>query len=231
VATAHGSQAIETLRTGEVVLSENPVSGTVEAEPVQAVIADPASPLVAVDLSNGSTITTTATHDFWVDAGVGLPHPEWQYAEHLRRGDRLRTADGQAAYVARVRMGVGTAPVYTLTVAHDHTFFVGASRVLVHNTQCRVKPQVNDTKLANVVGNIFDHGGTVGDGSTMAAINNEVRTGLPTTGHWHFIKGSDTVRGLENWLRDNPNADPSDISTTQSLLQDLKDAFNGKYTG
>jgi len=108
VATTHGFQAIETLRVGDVVLSENPVSGTVEAEPVQAVIADPASPLVAVDLSDGSTITTTATHDFWVDAGVGLPHPEWQYAEHLRRGDRLRTADGQAAYVARVRMGVGT---------------------------------------------------------------------------------------------------------------------------
>lgn len=35
-----------------------------------------------------------------------------------------------------MRRGVGQVVVYTLTVAKDHTFFVGAARVLVHNAVC-----------------------------------------------------------------------------------------------
>jgi len=35
--------------------------------------------------------------------------------------------------VVGLRRNVGEAVVYTLTVAKDHTFFVGAARVLVHN--------------------------------------------------------------------------------------------------
>jgi hypothetical protein len=36
--------------------------------------------------------------------------------------------------VTGLRYNVGHAAVYTLTVAHDHTFFVGTARVLVHNS-------------------------------------------------------------------------------------------------
>ncbi len=35
---------------------------------------------------------------------------------------RLRTADGKDITVPRERWNVGRAVVYTLTVAHDHTF-------------------------------------------------------------------------------------------------------------
>ena len=38
--------------------------------------------------------------------------------------------------VEGVRYNVGRAVVYTLTVGTDHTFFVGAARVLVHNAEC-----------------------------------------------------------------------------------------------
>ncbi len=51
-------------------------------------------------------------------------------------GDRLREADGTEAVVAGLRRNVGRAVVYTLTVARDHTFFVGAAQVLVHNANC-----------------------------------------------------------------------------------------------
>ena len=37
------------------------------------------------------------------------------------------------AGVARVRSHAGQAVAYTLTVALDHTYFVGSARVLVHN--------------------------------------------------------------------------------------------------
>ena len=51
----------------------------------------------------------------------------------MRRGDHLRTASGTDVRVTGLRYNAGHAVVYTLTVAHDHTFFVGSARVLVHN--------------------------------------------------------------------------------------------------
>ena len=64
VATPHGERAIQTLHIGDRVLAENPATGKVEPEQVQAVIADPVSPLIAVQLSDGSAITVTADHPY-----------------------------------------------------------------------------------------------------------------------------------------------------------------------
>jgi len=114
VTTAHGEHAIQTLHVGDSVQAENPATGKVEAEAVQAVIADPVSPLIAVDLSDGSAITVTADHPFWVDGGAQLGR--------LQAGDELRTAAGVPVMVVGLRRAVGTAVVYTLTVAKDHTF-------------------------------------------------------------------------------------------------------------
>ena len=133
VATPRGPRRIQTLHVGDTVLAEDPTTHKVEAEPLQAVRHDPAAPLMAINLSDGSTITATLTHAFWVDAGGGLAHAGWLYAEHLRVGDQLRTASGTHVVVVGLRYNVGQANVYTLTVAHDHTFFVGTARVLVHN--------------------------------------------------------------------------------------------------
>jgi len=135
VATPQGLHPIDTLHVGDTVLSENPATGKVEAEAVQAVIADPISPLIAVDLSDGSAITVTADHPFWLDGGLMAPRAGWIQAGDLVLGDRLRTPSGQDVAVMGVRQNVGHAAVYTLTVAKDHTFFVGAARVLVHNSE------------------------------------------------------------------------------------------------
>lgn len=140
VATPHGVHAIQTLKVGDLVLSENPSDGKVEAEPVEAVIGDPVSPLIAVNLSDGTRITVTVDHPFWVDFGTSEHYGEWIEAGQLWRGARLRTASGTQVPVSDLQRGVGHAAVYTLTVAKDHTFFVGSDRVLVHNssgTKCR----------------------------------------------------------------------------------------------
>jgi len=133
VSTPHGLQPIETLHVGDQVLSENPKTGKVEAEPVQRTITDPVSPLIVVNLTDSSAVTVTADHPFWVDGGPRVAGPAWVQAGQLRPGDRLRTASGVDAVVGGLRRNVGHAVVYTLTVAHDHTYFVGAARVLVHN--------------------------------------------------------------------------------------------------
>ena len=145
--TAHGERAIQTLHVGDVVQAENPATGKVAAEAVQAVIQDPISPLIAVDLSDGSAITTTVTHAFWVDEGASKPG--WLEAGRLRVGDRLREADGAEAVVAGLRRNVGRAVVYTLTVAKDHTFFVGTAQVLVHNATCSyIRQEIQDALSA-----------------------------------------------------------------------------------
>ncbi len=138
VATPQGGQAIESLHAGDLVQAENPATGKVEAEAVQAVIQDPVSPLVAVDLSDGSAITVTADHPFWVDAGAQLAGAGWFAAGSLQAGDELRTVAGVPVMVVGLRRNVGHAVVYTLTVAKDHTFFVGSARVLVHNAECNL---------------------------------------------------------------------------------------------
>lgn len=88
---------------------------------------------MAVNLSDGSAITVTVDHPFWIDSGVQLTGAGWLPAGQLQAGDRLRTASGTDVTVTGVRRNVGRAVVYTLTVARDHTFFVGSARVLVHN--------------------------------------------------------------------------------------------------
>ncbi len=135
VATAHGSTVIATLHVGDQVLAEDPARGVVEPEPVEAVIQDGIKSLVAITISDGSVITATANHPFWVDASVGrkVGVGGWVAAGQLRSGNHLRTTSGQDVTVVGLRRHVGQAAVYTLTIAHDHTFFVGFARVLVHN--------------------------------------------------------------------------------------------------
>jgi len=133
VATPRGHTAIEKLHIGDLVLAEDPKTGTVEPEPVQALIVRPVSDLMALDLSDGSSIKVQPDHVFWVDNDPALRGQGWLKARFMHRGDRLRTVSSRDVTVVRLRWHVGRAVVYTLTVARLHTFFVGAAQVLVHN--------------------------------------------------------------------------------------------------
>lgn len=46
----------------------------------------------------------------------------------------------------------------------------------------------------------------VGIGTTADAVRNELATGQAVGGRFHSQKAADYARGLENWLRGNPNA-------------------------
>jgi hypothetical protein len=92
-------------------------------------------------------------------------------------------------------------------------------------------PVVQDAKLANIVTDLYK--GTtnptrVGTGTTADAVRNEIRTGEPTNGRWHFQKALDSSRALQNWLKRNPSASFHDRLVAQSLLDDLLNALAGK---
>ena len=134
VDTPHGKRPIASLHVGDPVLAEDPATGRVEAEPVQAVIDDGIKPTMRVGLSDGGGLTVTTNHPFYADASAVRGQAGWVQAGDLRVGDRLRTEGGADLTVVALRYHTGSAHVYTLTVATDHTFFVGGGvPVLVHN--------------------------------------------------------------------------------------------------
>ncbi len=205
VATPHGERAIERLRVGDSVLSEDPTAGKVEAEAVQAVIQDPVSPLLAVELGDGSAITTTVTHAFWVDEGASKPG--WLEAGRLRVGDRLREADGTEVVVAGLRRNVGRAVVYTLTVAKDHTFFAGAAQVLVHNADCFGREIVKTFTGANV----FEAFGKArADAQAEARLGSDVVDFVSEIGPMKGkVVGRQSADGLRGWRLDWDPTNPA----------------------
>ena len=77
------------------------------------------------------TITCTPAHPFWV-IGEG-----WVNAGDLRKGCELLSSDGRTVLVLGMSYLRPSRPVrvYNITVDEEHTYYVGESRVLVHNKQ------------------------------------------------------------------------------------------------
>ena len=194
VATPSGLMAIVGIHVGDQVLAEDPKSGKVEPERVQAVIDDGVKPLMTVGLSDGSSLRVTTNHPFYVDGGPGTAAPGWVEAGDLKVGDRLRTEDGRGVAVASLRYHTGEAHVYTLTVAKDHTFFVGTTGipVLVHNLAC--KPKVDIHKIPDP---LDDLGGFVAGVQQRIGHLYDSEAGFP--GHLtqvrnNFIRIDDAIR-------------------------------------
>ena len=133
VATPEGEKPIGEVKTGDRMLTENPKTGEVEAERVEAVHHDPPTWVMAIDLADGSSVEVTPEHPFWVDRGSNFAGPGWLKAGELRIGDQLRTVGAAEATVISLRYHVAKVEVFTLTLGRNHDFFVGTSQVLVHN--------------------------------------------------------------------------------------------------
>jgi filamentous hemagglutinin len=94
-----------------------------------------------------------------------------------------------------------------------------------------LRPNVVNTKLRNIVTDLYK--GTnaarpIGTGSTMDAVRNALRTGIPTGGTFHSIKAGQYTSALRNWLANNPTASPHDRLVAQTLLDDLVGALRGQ---
>lgn len=62
---------------------------------------------MAVNLSDGSVVTVTPSHVFWVESGRLPRISGWLHAQDLWPGDRLRTACGYEAQVIQLRYIAG----------------------------------------------------------------------------------------------------------------------------
>ena len=117
---------VESGRRGEAPLP------TVVAQRVTATTKRAASRLVRLE-SEHDAFLTTPEHPFatlgsgWVSAGRLAPG-DWLVSERFG-AVRLRSVRNQPA--------TRPLPVFNLSVASSHAYFVGAARILVHNTKCR----------------------------------------------------------------------------------------------
>jgi hypothetical protein len=119
-----GPRTIETLQVGDLVLSQNTVTGELTFEPVIAVHKNKPNPTLKIAVDQES-IVATGIHRFW-KVGSG-----WTMARELKAGDRLRMVGGVATIESITPDS--TQPVYNLDVASNRNFCVGKAGLLVHD--------------------------------------------------------------------------------------------------
>lgn len=128
IVTARGPVAIETLQIGDLVLSQDPASGTLAYKPVVATTIRPAGVLKRIKTTSGDYLTSGG-HPLFV-AGRN-----WEKSRNLKSGDRLRGLE-QDSEVTLVEDGPEE-QTYNLVVADYHTYFAGPGKILSHdNTLC-----------------------------------------------------------------------------------------------
>ena len=126
--TSTGPMAIEKIKPGETVLSQDPQTGELAYKPVLATTNRPPSPVVEVNLG-ASTIRGTRGHPYWV-SGEG-----WRMAKQLKAGQMLHTVNGPVRIKSAQQ--IDAEECFNLIVADFNTYFVGDAKVLVHDNTLR----------------------------------------------------------------------------------------------
>ena len=122
--TLNGPSSIETIKVGDLVLSQNVETGELLYKPVLKTTVRPAGRLVKATVAN-ETIEASGGHLFWA-SGDG-----WAKARKLKSGTMLHALDG-ASSVSQVEEGRFD-QTYNLVVADFNTYFVGEHKLLSHD--------------------------------------------------------------------------------------------------
>ncbi len=126
--TETGPMAIENIRRGDRVLSQDSETGELAYKPVLGTTIRPVSRLVRTRIL-GESIICSAGHPFWI-AGDG-----WIKAEQLQEGMRFHAVGGTTT-IESVEPA-HEAVTYNLIVADFHSYFVGENKVLSHDNTIR----------------------------------------------------------------------------------------------
>jgi hypothetical protein len=105
-----------------------------------------------------------------------------------------------------------------------------SSKKIMDEVDINVKPTVSNRKLQNIVDALYKGQGgqnTIGNGTTMNAVRNELITGEPTNGKFHMQKLSDLVNALNRRLRAG-DLNAHDKSVVEAILQEALDALGVK---
>lgn len=126
--TAAGAVAIEKVQIGDLVLSQDPVTGELAYKPVLRTTLRPKSRLIVISTGE-ETIEASKGHPFWV-SGNG-----WVMARDLKPGMQLHGIAG-SVHISSVEEGRQEV-THNLIVADFNTYFVGSMKVLNHDFTMR----------------------------------------------------------------------------------------------
>ena len=126
--TNAGAVAVEKIRPGDMVLSQNPETGELGYKPVLRTTIRAAGPLVKIR-ADEAAIRCSGGHPFWV-SGSG-----WVKAREMKAGMPLHAIEG-TLQVYSVEPE-DNAKTYNLIVADFHTYFAGRAMVLSHDNTIR----------------------------------------------------------------------------------------------
>ena len=133
VETRGGLRPIESLHTGDMVLSRDERTGrTAFRRSIEAFVTSDRS--VDEIVIGSEAIRVTPRHRFWVE------EHGWTAAEELSETSPLVGAHGLS--LASIATLSRTATVYNVEVEGFHTYFVGKARVLVHNDCGKGTPEL-----------------------------------------------------------------------------------------
>ena len=136
----------------------------------------------------GEVITAPSNHQFWE-----LADQNWTEAGSLGLDDTLLNIQDKPTTIAELRSYKQNTIVYNLTVANDHTYYVGLGGVLGHNAGCEV-PQWNGKLYEHIFhgenGKGFHHRGSIRrPKSKILRISRKV-----TSGKWKGAYHADKVK-------------------------------------
>ena len=172
IRTDIGEVAIEDVAAGAIVWAMNPDTGEVALKKVTRTFVKETDELIHVKVS-GEEIICTPSHPFY------SPVKGWTKAVDLRAGDILVRLNGTYIIVEQVQHELleTSVRVYNFEVADFHTYYVGRSAVLVHNT-CGGNSSSRGVGGKGWVGDKTwrENVSTVGNGGTITSLNGGVPT-------------------------------------------------------
>ena len=145
IKTDDGYKEIKDIEVGDLVYSEDPLTGEKGLKRVTNVFVNETSVIVRI-YAGDEEIETTPTHPFWViEKG-------WVAAGDIEAGDKVYLYSGEGREVKEVRFEYLDTPikVYNFEVEDWHTYFVSEQDVFVHNS-CKGKGTPKTTKLYRVM--------------------------------------------------------------------------------
>ncbi len=148
VQTEEGFTAIEDLRVGDQVISKDEHTGAMASKPVKALIYTAGKTVYSLVVRNpdgsSESLTVTDNHPFWVlnkaSTVTGASEAGWVDSAQLVPGMLVQNSDGNPVQVVSLQSQERIEETFNLTIADFNTYFVGNSKVWVHNdcTECSV---------------------------------------------------------------------------------------------
>ena len=132
VATEFGLRAIKDIKIGDKVWAYNEQTGEKTLQPVIHLInGEGEKEIVDIELLSGELVQATGNHPFYANI-----NEEWLWvdANELTPSHILYSLNGENVAITSLDKYWQQQSVFNLTVANDHTYFVGEDEVLAHNS-------------------------------------------------------------------------------------------------